>query len=324
MAQDVRGGLLPAYLIVGSDELKAKETVSRLKRRLEPGFDAFNLDERPASSDLEPQELRSSLNTMPFGSGFRLVVVTGADRLPKPVSEALVVYLKDPNPSCILCLVAEKLAKTTRLYKAIAALGAKSVIDCSPAKRWDLPKRLARMAQARGMRIDNAAADELIARVGESTTMLDRQIGTLSELCRGAGVITRADVERYVTRIAEVKPWIFLDAVCARDARQALELYNLMQKPSEIALVAMLVDRLRELVCTQSLVARGQASDIATTLGKQGWQVKNHQRWAARFKRGELADALDACAQCDRALKTGSDERTEFTRLILRVCGSTS
>lgn len=57
MAQDVRGGLLPAYLIVGSDELKAKETVSRLKRRLEPGFDAFNLDERPASSDLEPQEL---------------------------------------------------------------------------------------------------------------------------------------------------------------------------------------------------------------------------------------------------------------------------
>lgn len=324
MAQDVRGGLLPAYLIVGSDELKAKETVSRLKRRLEPGFDAFNLDERPASSDLEPQELLSSLNTMPFGSGFRLVVVTGADRLPKPVSEALVVYLKDPNPSCILCLVAEKLAKTTRLYKAIAALGAKSVIDCSPAKRWDLPKRLARMAQARGMRIDNAAADELIARVGESTTMLDRQIGTLSELCRGAGVITRADVERYVTRIAEVKPWVFLDAVCARDARQALELYNLMQKPSEIALVTMLVDRLRELVCTQSLVARGQASDIATTLGKQGWQVKNLQRWAARFKRGELADALDACAQCDRALKTGSDERTEFTRLILRVCGSTS
>lgn len=265
MAQDVRGGLLPAYLIVGSDELKAKETVSRLKRRLEPGFDAFNLDERPASSDLEPQELLSSLNTMPFGSGFRLVVVTGADHLAKPVSEALVGYLGDPNPSCILCLVAEKLAKTTRLYKAIAALGAKSVIDCSPAKRWDLPKRLVRMAQARGMRIDNAAADELIARVGESTTMLDRQIGTLSELCRGAGVITRADVERYVTRIAEVKPWVFLDAVCARDARQALELYNLMQKPSEIALVTMLVDRLRELVCTQSLVARGQASDIATT-----------------------------------------------------------
>ncbi len=324
MAQDVRGGLLPAYLIVGSDELKAKESVSRLKRRLEPGFEAFNLDERPASSDLEAQDLLSSLNTLPFGSGFRLVLVTGADHLPKPVSEALVAYLTDPNPGCLLCLVAEKLAKTTRLYKAVAALGKSSVIDCSPAKRWDLPKRVVRMAQTRGMRIDGAAADELVARVGESTTMLDRQIGTLSELCRGAGIITRADVERYVTRIAEVKPWDFLDAVCARDARRALELYNLMQNPSEVALVSMLVGRLRELVCTQSLVARRQAGDVASTLGKQAWQIKNHRRWAAGFGRGELAGALDACARCDYALKTGSDARTEFTRLVLKVCGSVS
>ena len=74
--------------------------------------------------------------------------------------------------------------------------------------------------------------------------MLDRQVGTLAELCAGAGVITRADVERYVTRIAEVKPWDFLDAVCARDAGRALELYGLMQNPSEIALVSMLVGRL--------------------------------------------------------------------------------
>lgn len=311
--------LLPAYLVVGSDELKAKEVVARLKRRLEAGFEAFNLDEQSASSDMEPQEVLSSLNTLPFGSGFRLVVINGADHLPKPVSEALVSYLADPNQSCILCLVAEKLAKTTRLYKAVAKVGAQAIIDCSPAKRWDLPKRVARMAQVRGMRIGEDAATELIARVGESTTMLDRQVGTLSELCRNAGVITRADVERYVTRIAEVKPWDFLDAVSARDAHKALELYNLMQNPSEIALVSLLVGRLRELVCAQSLSARGQQAVLAQELGKQAWQVKNHLRWASRFGRGELADALASCAACDRALKTGADPRTEFTMLILKV-----
>ena len=314
--------LLPAYLIVGSDELKAKEVVARLRKRLEPGFEAFNLDERVASSDMDAQELLASLNTLPFGSGFRLVLVTGADHLPKMVSEAIISYLADPNPSCVLCLVTEKLAKTTRLYKAVAKLGKTAIIDCSPAKRWDLPKTMARMAQQRGMRIDEAASTELIARVGESTTMLDRQIGTLAELCRGAGVITRADVERYVTRIAKVKPWDFLDAVCARDARKALELYNLMQSPSEIALISMLVGRLRELVCAQSLAARGQASALASTLGKQSWQIKNHNRWASRFATGELADSLAACAACDRALKTGADARTEFTTLLLKVCGA--
>ena len=318
MAQE----LLPAYLVVGSDELKAKEVVRRLRGRLEPGFEAFNLDERAATSDMEPQELTASLNTLPFGSGFRLVLVTGAEHLPKPVVDALIAYLKDPNQSCVLCLVSEKLPKNSRLYKAVAALGSKSVIDCAPARRWDLPKRMVVMARNRGMRIDDAACDELIARVGESTTMLDQQIATLSELCRASGAITRADVERYVTRIAEVKPWDFLDAVCERNARRALELYGLMQSPSEIALVSLLVTRLRELVCAQSLASRGQPGALAGTLGKQGWQVKNHLRWASRFGRGELADSLGQCAACDRALKTGADEKTTFTRLVLAICGA--
>ena len=86
-------GLLPAYLAVGGDELNAKEVVSRLKRRLEVGLEAFNLDEMSAGPDIEPQALLSSLNTLPMGSSFRLVIVEGADRLPKAVSEALVGYL---------------------------------------------------------------------------------------------------------------------------------------------------------------------------------------------------------------------------------------
>lgn len=321
MAQAKQVELLPAYLIVGTDELKAKEVAARLRKRLEPGFEAFNLDEHVANSEMEPAALLSSLNTLPFGTGFRLVMIHSAEHLPKDVSEAIVGYLRDPNQSCVLCLVAEKLAKNTRLYKAIEKLGAKAIIDCSPAKSWDLPKVMSRMAQQRGMRIYEDASKELIARVGESTTMLDRQIGTLSELCRGAGVITRADVERYVTRTAEVKPWVFLDAMSARDAARALELYGLMQNPSEIALVTMLVGRLRELVCAQSLVARGEGSALASTLGKQGWQVKNHIRWASKFGRGELAGALKACARCDRLLKSGGDERIEFTNLIVEVCG---
>lgn len=315
-------GLLPAYLIVGTDELKAKELVRRLKGRLEPGFEAFNLDERIANSDMDAQELLSSLNTLPFGSGFRLVIVSSADHLLKPVSEALITYLGDPNRDCVLCLVAEKLAKTTRLYKAIGKLGKGSVIDCSPAKRWDLPKRVIRMAEVRGIRMNEAAANELVARVGESTTMLDRQVGTLAELCRNAGAITRQDVERYVTRIAEVKPWDFLDAVCARDAARAIELYKLMTDPSEIALVSMLVGRIRELICAQSLAARGQGSLLAETLGKQQWQVKGHARWASGFGRGELARALTACEKCDMSLKSGGDPRTEFTDLVLHVCGA--
>ena len=314
-------GLLPAYLVVGPDELKAKEVVGRLKRRLEPGLEDFNLDEHVVAAELTATELLGSLNTMPFGQGFRLVLVHDADKLPKETSEAVIAYLKDPNPSTVLCLVAEKLAKTTRLYKALAQVGPRSVIECAPAGRRELPQRVVRMAQVRGMRMDTRAAEQLIALVGESTTMLDTQVGTLAELCRNAGVITQTDVERYVTRIAEVKPWELLDALSARDAHRTLQLYETMQNPSEIALVAMVAGRLRELVCARSLKARGQGRGVARALGKQDWQVRNHLRWADGFGAGELSQALATCARSDRALKSGADPHTTFVTLVLDICG---
>lgn len=317
--------LLGAYLVVGADELKRETAVTRLKARLEEGLEAFNLDERTASADLAPNDLLTSLDTMPMGSGFRLVVVRQADRLPKAASEALVAYLADPNPTSVLCLVAESLQKRARLYKAVAALGPHAVIDCTPLKRWKLPEYLQRHARAVvQMEIDRDAAEELVARVGESTTMLDRQLRTLADLCRGRGRITLRDVEANVARTAEVKPWEFLDAVSARDAARALQLYNLMQNPSEIALLTLLTTRVRELVCAKALDARGAGSGLADALGRQAWQVKNHLGWARRFSMDELEGCLSACARCERALKSGADPRGTFVGLVLRLCGASA
>lgn len=313
-------GLLPAYLIVGADDLKRRQATTRLKGRLDQSFSAFNLDEHVAASDLEAQDIISSLNTLPLGDAFRLVMIERADKLPKPVSEAIIVYLKDPNPACVLCLVAESLPKNTRIYKAVAKVGNKAIVDCTPKKRWELPPLVVRMARAYGVTMDQNAATELVSRVGESTTMLDTQLKVLSEYCRDAGVITVADVERHVVRTAEVKPWDFLDAVSQRDAAKALTLYRLMQNPSQVALCSLLTGRLRELICAKALDARGQGSALASELGKQAWQVKNHLGWSRRFAAGTLERGLIACAQCERALKSGSDPDVTFTELVVTVC----
>ena len=313
-------GLLPAYLIVGADDLKRRQATTRLKGRLDQSFSAFNLDEHVAASDLEAQDIISSLNTLPLGDAFRLVMIERADKLPKPVSEAIIVYLKDPNPACVLCLVAESLPKNTRIYKAVAKVGNKAIVDCTPKKRWELPPLVVRLARAYGVTMDQNAATELVSRVGESTTMLDTQLKVLSEYCRDAGVITVADVERHVVRTAEVKPWDFLDAVSQRDAAKALTLYRLMQNPSQVALCSLLTGRLRELICAKALDARGQGSALASELGKQAWQVKNHLGWSRRFAAGALERGLIACAQCERALKSGSDPDVTFTELVVTVC----
>lgn len=311
--------LLPAYLIVGADELKRDAAVRRLRSHVPADMADFNLDELDGASLEEPGQLISSAQTMPFCADFRLVIVNGAGQLAKPVSEAVVSYLADPNPQCVLCLVAEKLAKNTRLYKAVAKVGPHSVIDCAPLKRWELPPYVVKLAQKRGLSMDNAAAQELVERVGESTVALDNQIATLAQLVGDAGRITPADVEANVAQIAEVSPWAFADAVCERNAPRAMEMLNLMKAPSLVFLHSVLVARLRELICAKSLDARGAASGLARELGRQSWQVKNHVRWSRAFGEEELVELLGQAAVCERALKGSQDSEAAFARFVLAM-----
>lgn len=311
--------LLPAYLIVGADELKRDAAVRRLRSRVPQDLADFNLDELDAHAIEEPDQLISSVQTLPFGADFRLVIVDGAEGLAKPVSEAVVAYLKDPNPQCVLCLVAEKLAKNTRLYKAVAKVGPHSVVDCAPLKRWELPPYVVKLAGKHGLSMDASAAQELVERVGESTVALDNQISTLAELVGASGCITLADVEANVAQVAEVSPWAFADAVCERNAPRSMELLGLMKAPSLVFLHSVLVGRLRELICAKSLDARGAASGLAHELGRQSWQVKNHVRWARAYGLDELVALLAQAAECERALKGSADSDTAFTRFVLAM-----
>ena len=150
-------GLLPAYLIVGTDGVKRDHAVSRMKARLEKsGMVEFNLDERDMTKDPDIESIIGSLNTFPMGSEFRLVILDGCSKLAKAVSEPLVDYLASPSPTTVCLIIADSLAKNTRLYKAIAKIDKKAVIDCSGTKRWELPRRVQQMATQHGKSISTS------------------------------------------------------------------------------------------------------------------------------------------------------------------------
>ena len=311
---------MPAYLVVGSDELKRSHAVARMKKRLEAsGLADFNLDERDMSKEQTPEDVLSSLNTFPMGADFRLVILRPCDRLPKAMSEMLVDYLKNPSSTTVLLLVAEKLAKNTRLYKAVAKIDKKAIVECAPKKRWELPQQVRSMATAHGKAITQGGAEELVSRVGESTRMLDNELKKLASMVEG-GEITQADVERFVVRTAEPRPWDFLDAVSARNLPKALSLLRMMPQRQEIMLYSLLTTRIRELIYAKALDARGEGSTLARTLGLQGWQIKNHLRWARGFKMSELLGALESAVDVELALKGSQTSDVALIRWVTQIC----
>ena len=155
---------------------------------------------------LTPDEITGACNTLPFMSEKRLVVIQGAERLKKAASEAIVSYLENPNDTTVLALIAEKLAKNTRLYKAIAKVDKKAVIDCAPRSARELPQQVQQFAQSKGVTITRQAAEELISLVGESTVHLDGELTKMAiALGRGA-LIDLPEVQAHVARVAEPKP----------------------------------------------------------------------------------------------------------------------
>lgn len=314
--------LLPAYLAVGTDELKQRRLLERLDERLVKagGDPEFNREVLDGASSPEPAHLRSILDTLPFGSDFRLVVFKDVDKAPKPVTEEIVAYLTDPCPTTVLYMSAAKQPKTTRLYKAVAKLGEKAVVDCAPKKRWELPQQVVGMARAHGKTIDVEAADLLVRLVGESTLMLDNELKKLAQALGDAPAITSQDVKRLVPRIAEIKPWDFLDAICQRDPAAAMRMYAQMPSQSAIGLFSLAVTRLRELIAAKALAERGCPGALAQELGLQSWQVKNHAAWARNYTMDELLRALRTAPDAEAALKSSPDKDLVIQRWFLSVC----
>jgi DNA polymerase-3 subunit delta len=268
-------------------------------------------------------------NTLPFLSDVRLVVVKNVEKLGKSDSELLVSYLANPSPTTVMALVATKLAKSTRLYKAAAKVGPKAVIDCAPKSARELPALVQSMAKTHRATMDARAAAELVERIGDSTVQLDNEVRKLADIARARGdaQITEQDVIKLIPRLTDVKPWQFADALSDRDAHRCAVLISRMQDQSWTSLLASCVSRIRELIVAKAVESQGRGRSLLAEVQainpriRQDWQVKNHRRWAARFTAEELRDALDRAADAERQMKSGADQKLVFEIWVFETCG---
>ncbi len=312
--------LLPAYLISGEDELKRETVMKRLRARLEKMGDLSFNSESFSGLTCTGDEVVVAAKTLPFASEVRLVEVTDVDKLKKADSEILVNYLQSPCATTVLALVGSKVAKNTRLYKAVAALGKTAIIDCAPIARRDMGKAVRSMAVGHGIALTEGAAAALLDLVGTNTVSLDGELKKLALSHRGSDPVNENEVVNMVARTAEVKPWDFVDAFSRRNASRCVYLLNRMEKMSPFALLAMCTTRIRELITVKALMRRGEQGRIASVLKMPDWRVKNHRSFANGFSTEELIEALRSARDAEQSMKSGSNQDEIFLTWMLNVC----
>ncbi len=257
----------------------------------------------------------------------RLVIVRRADRMPLDGLHLLADYAGDPNPGTTLVLVATKMAKNLRVYKAVDALG--GVAEYKPPARREYPRTVIGMFADRGKTVDLDAAEGLIQAVGYDLSRLAIETEKIVSYTGAAKTtLSRHDIDDVVSTTAPTSVFDFLDALGSRDARSALRMLEalLSQGESVHGIHAMSVRHIRKLISISALRARKEGVNspgvVAREVGVPDWQVKRLDRQAGRFSAVELVYALDSAASTETRMKTSRDSRLAFERWILETCES--
>lgn len=317
--------LLAVYLIFGSEDLLLDQAVERLKRRLSDVADLeYNMqvfDGDIASAD----EIIAAANTMPFMSDKRLVIVRRADKMAASDLGVLADYAGDPNPTTALVLVAEKMAKNLRIYKAVAAKG--GAHEYKPPSKREFPATVVSMFAARGRKIGLDAAEVLVRAVGYDLRRLAIEIEKVVAFAGDSPMLSRSDIEQVMSTTASTSVFDLLDAVGSRNCREAVRLLgNLLgEGESVFGVHAMLLRHIRQLLQIRALLDRPEGvhsqEAIAAAVGMSPWQARNLMRQASRFEAGELVDALRAAAMGEAQMKTSRDSRLVLELWLISVCG---
>ena len=311
--------LLPLYAILSEQFFLREQAIERLKKRFsgESNFD-FNYDHFDAAT-AQGDAIVAAANTLPFASEHRLIIVNNIHEAKNDLLAALVDYAQSPSSTTVLAVAGEKLAKSTRLYKAIDNVG--GIVARTTPKKKELPTVVQQLFKNQGKIISLKLAADIVSSVGEDLEALNTAIAKTATYIGQRTEVTKADIDATIEASAEVKVWDLIDALQNRDGMQSLSLYRLLLKQNNsMYLIAPTVTRtVRELIIARSCIDTGAGSpaQVASALGKPEWLARKTFEGAKRYAAVELRDALAQLADVEFKLKTSREGEAAFERFLI-------
>ena len=343
--------LQPVNLIISDQDLLRAEALKRLRERMEEEGTDLELDAQTLEAEnLDIGSFAAATGTLPFMSPLRLVVIQNIDKLKAAdeCTQAIINYCTDPNPTTVLAMTAQRLAKNTKLYKAVSKSGL--VIDRKAPSKQDLPDYVALLFAQAGIKASKLDANTLINLVGDNLASLNSAVEQLAAFKDVAGrrkagdeslvSIAQLEITNLIGDTSEVKAWELTDALANREGAKALDILSRLSKSEgesvHFLVVFIMATKLRELLTARALIDRGQGSSQAlvaelqnhSTKGKgrslQPWLADRILRQARQFTTAELREGLRELAEVEYSMKTSPPHigRLALVRCLLRLCAA--
>ena len=314
----------PVYVLMGDEDFLKRRALAALQMLVLGDTDpSFALSSYPGDK-ADYAAVRSELDTLPFLSDSRLVVIDQADPFVVKYRSALEKYVAQPAASGVLVLEVKTWASTTKLAKLVPEA---ATIVCKAPAAYKLPSWCVGWAKSHyGKKLPTNAAEMLVELIGAQMGLLDSELNKLAIYAGDRAGIELADVDALVGRSRSANVFRIMDAVGEGKPGEAMTVLSELFEEGEspIAVLGALGFQLRRLGMTARLHHRGVPLDDAMDrAGVAKWpQARDSARKQMKHLGWNRLDKIyDWLVEIDQGLKGGSElpEKLQLERLLVQL-----
>lgn len=315
--EDIRTGSLEhLYLLFGDEAYLKEQFKNQLKEALMPENESMNYSAFSGKS-VDPGEILSLADTMPFLSDHRLILLEDTNWFKKAPNE-IVAFVKDIPENVYLIFSEDAVDKRSKLYKAALSAGLAAEMatpDDDMLRRW--------LVQAAGRGdhpMERASAQAMIDWCGRDMFLLHHEMEKLISYVDPGQEIQASDVRAVCTR--ELKDTIFklTSAMANRSRDEAFaayrELLGLETKPAQI--LYMLRREFKLVWMTKALHEQGESErEIASKAKIHPAFVGRYIQAQAAFTEEQLRQIMEELADIQARIHTGRAREREALEVFM-------
>ena len=305
LIEDIKTGQFkPAYLLYGEEAYLKKQYKDKLTKAMLPESDTVNYAYYEGKGT-NPAELIDLAETMPFFADRRLIVVENSGFF-KNATPELADYIKNmPETACFI-FVESEVDKRGKMYKAVKDKG--RAVEMGRQDEKTLLYWLAGMVKKEGKQIKESTARYLVAKTGTDMENLEKEMEKLFSYTLGQTEITVQDVDEICTTQVTNKIFDMVEAVAAKQQKQALDYYYdlLALKEPPMRILYLLARQFKLLMEVKDLSGRGyDKPQIAKTAGLHPFVAGKYIKQCRSFSKEELRSIMEEAANTEEMVKTG-------------------
>ena len=318
IVQDIKNGeFAHVYLLYGEEAYLRKQYRDNLRKALVAEDDTMNCSVY-AGKDIDVNEIIDMAGTMPFFAQQRVIVIENSGWM-KSGNDRMAEFMKNIPDTTYIIFEEAEVDKRNKLFKAVTSNG--YAANCDVQDEATLKKWIMGLLKKENKLITPDALNLLLDRTGTDMESIKRELEKLVCYKYYDEGITAEDVSELCTVRIQNKIFDMVEAVAAKQQKQALDLYYdlLALKEAPMKILALISRQFNMLLQVKEMKMKGyQEQTIATRTGLNAYFLKKkYIPQASRFKLEQLQQALTACVEAEEAVKTGNMSDILSVELII-------